>query len=312
MRGGAEPGGRVASDKGKIEGKIEGKMQGDETEGGEFDWAGRMGEYWLENLDRFEEAIAGVGAALLRNAAFRPGERVVEIGSGGGRMTADIARAVGPGGQVVGIDVSPLLATEARRWVAAAGLGNVRIDVADAGTAAPSDAPFDRLISRFGIMFFADPEAGFRNLKRLVRAGGRFDAAVWSQIADNPWRRDVLAVIRRHLPFPAPEPRASGPFALGERSYFRALLEGAGFDDVVFSAWEGAHRIGPVGASAGDAADFVFETMNLGTFLEEIPAAQRADVRDSLRRDLAELFAHNRDASGVKLGAKAWLVSAIA
>ena len=79
------------------------------------DWAGEMGDTWLANLDRFESMLAPVGAALLQHAAFRSGERVVDIGCGGGGTTIAIARAVAPAGEALGIDISPVLAAEAER-----------------------------------------------------------------------------------------------------------------------------------------------------------------------------------------------------
>ena len=66
------------------------------------DWAGEMGERWLAQLDRFESMISPVGDALLARAAFQPGERVVDLGCGGGATSFAIAEAVAPRGHVLG------------------------------------------------------------------------------------------------------------------------------------------------------------------------------------------------------------------
>lgn len=71
------------------------------------DWAGEMGERWLASLGRFEGMIARIGAALLARAANQPGERVLDLGCGGGATTLAIAEAVGPDGAAVGLDVAP-------------------------------------------------------------------------------------------------------------------------------------------------------------------------------------------------------------
>ncbi|MFN3516388.1 MAG: methyltransferase domain-containing protein [Novosphingobium sp.] len=79
------------------------------------DWAGEMGARWLANLTGLEKTIAPAGEALLAHAAYRPGERVLDIGFGGGATSLAIARAVAPGGEVVGIDISPALAAATAR-----------------------------------------------------------------------------------------------------------------------------------------------------------------------------------------------------
>ncbi|MBW2291373.1 MAG: class I SAM-dependent methyltransferase, partial [Deltaproteobacteria bacterium] len=96
--------------------------------------------------------------------AAQPGERVLDIGCGGGRTTLDLASSVGSQGEVVGLDIStPLLdAAEARR--ARLSVSNVEFINADAQTHAFSGASFDLIFSRFGVMFFAEPEEAFRNL----------------------------------------------------------------------------------------------------------------------------------------------------
>src|SRR4051812_34934031 len=129
------------------------------------EWAGAMGDKWLANIDGFEGMIAAVGAALMDKAAYSPGERVVDIGCGGGATTVEIGRAVGPEGEALGIDVSePLLAAARQR---AGSAGNVQFLAADAGTIT-LDAPRDRLFSRFGVMFFNDFPAAFANMRRML------------------------------------------------------------------------------------------------------------------------------------------------
>lgn len=151
------------------------------------DWAGEMGARWLANLTGFENTIAPAGEALLAHAAYQPGERVVDIGFGGGATSLTIAQAVAPDGEVVGIDISPDLAAATTRRAAAAGIANARFICADAATVAVPDAPFDRLCSRFGSMFFAEPVPAFANLRGLLKPSGRLDLAVWGPPQQNPW-----------------------------------------------------------------------------------------------------------------------------
>ena len=150
------------------------------------DWAGEMGARWLANLNGFENTIAPAGEDLLAHAAYQPGERVVDIGFGGGATSLAIAKAVAPGGEVVGIDISPDLAAATTRRAAAAGIANVRFICADAATVSVADAPFDRLCSRFGSMFFSEPVPAFANLRGLLKPGGRIDLAVWGRRSRTP------------------------------------------------------------------------------------------------------------------------------
>ena len=270
------------------------------------DWAGEAGVRWLAQLDRFESMIAPIGEALLVQAGYAAGEKVVDIGCGGGWTTRRIAAAVGDGGFVLGLDISPDLVRTAAERAQQASLANIRFEQGDAATTMPAEAPFDRLFSRFGSMFFADPYPAFANLRRMLRDGGRLDIAVWAPVADNPWQREVMAAIRQHIDLPAPAPRAPGPFALGDRDYLTDLLQSGGFSGIEIAAWEGDQRVGGPGSDAEGAARFVLDGMHLGDLVRPSGAA----VREAVHRDLVALFDRHRDADGVRMAAKAWLVSA--
>jgi SAM-dependent methyltransferase len=269
------------------------------------DWAGDMGDRWLQYLDRFEAMIAPIGTELMRRAGFAARESVVDIGSGGGASALAIARQVSPG-KVVGIDISPALVDESTRRARRAGLANLRFVVADAATAKLPDAPFDRLHSRFGCMFFPEPAAAFRNLGAMLKPGGRADFAVWAPAKDSPWVADLMGVLGRHVQLPTPEPRAPGPFALEDRDYFGGLLRQAGFDQLDFTLWRGEQSIGGAGSRADSAVEFVLDAMSFGRVTNEQPES----VRERIHAELLELFRAHEQPGGVMMGAIAWLVSA--
>lgn len=273
---------------------------------GADEWAGAMGDRWLANVDSYESMLETVGAASLAQAAFRPGERVIDIGCGGGFTTRQIARAVAPGGGVLGLDISAALIVEARRRAEREGVPNVGFVALDAATAVPPGAPFDRLYSRFGSMFFVDPPAAFRNLHSLVRPGGRADFAVWASPADNAWVADMMSIVRKHIDMPKPDPHAPGPFALEDTTRFRGILERAGFRDVQFDRWQGLQRVGGAGRTAETATDFVLANTHFADALNDAPAATQAKVRD----EIVALFAKHQTSRGVEMRGSAWLVSA--
>jgi SAM-dependent methyltransferase len=273
------------------------------------DWAGEMGAKWLANLDRFEGMIAPIGAALLERAAFQAGERVIDLGCGGGATTRAIAAAVAPGGEAVGIDISPDLIGGATARAQAAGLANARFVCGDAATTPLEGAPYDRLFSRFGSMFFAEPHAAFRHLHTLLKTGARIDLAVWAHPRDNLWMMEMMGVVRSHIEIPPAVPRAPGPFAFEDLDYLAEVLAAGGFSAMEVAAYTGHQAVGGPNASPEDAADFVLGAMAVGRALAE----HGEPVRAASRADLIDLFSQRHMAGqGVMMACKAWLVSAAA
>lgn len=273
------------------------------------DWTGDMGARWIANLANLEALVAPIGDALLARADYRPGERVLDIGCGGGSTTIAIARAVAPDGEALGIDISPDLTALATRRAAEAGLGNARFLCSDAATVRLPEAPFDRLFSRFGSMFFDDPVAAFSNLHRLLRPGARVDLAVWGPPRDNPWMMEMMTIARRHVEIPPAIPRAPGPFAFEDTEYLNEILTAAGFSAIEISAYNGPLTIGGAGGTPKAAVDFAFAALAFGRALEEQPQ----QVRNAAAQEMTALFEkHHSASSGVTMSGKAWLVSALA
>lgn len=270
------------------------------------DWAGEMGERWLANLDRFEGMIAPIGAALMARAAYRPGERVLDLGCGGGATTLAIAEAVGPEGAAVGLDIAPMLIARAKARATAAGSA-ARFICADAAAAKLDEVPFTRLFSRFGSMFFADPVAAFTNLRAMLSPGAPIDLAVWAHPRDNAWMMEVMGVVRTHVEVPPAVPRAPGPFAFEDLNYLEEILTAAGFTGMGAESYAGEQPVGGPGASPKEATEFVLGSMAAGRILAEAGEAVLAEART----DLTALFArHHRDGEGVMLTCQAWLVTA--
>jgi ubiquinone/menaquinone biosynthesis C-methylase UbiE len=269
------------------------------------DWAGEMGAKWLANLARFEGMIAPIGEALLKQADFKPGARVLDIGCGGGGTTIAIAKAIAPSGEVVGIDISPDLTTASLRRAKDAGVTNIRFICADGATVQLEDAPFDRLFSRFGSMFFPEPHKAFANLHSLLRPGARIDLAVWGPPRDNLWMMEMMGIVRRYVDIPPAVPRAPGPFAFEDLDYLNEILVSGGFSGVNVIPYEGLQPIGGADAAPHDAVSFVLSSMAVGRVLAE----QGADVRATAETDLVELFQkHYVAGEGVMMKGKAWLV----
>jgi SAM-dependent methyltransferase len=236
-----------------------------------------------------------------RLLAFGPverGETVLDVGCGAGQTSRDAAR-LSVTGSVLGVDVSEAMLERARSLTAAAGLGNVTYELADAERHRFEPEHFDVVVSRFGLMFFADPAAAFANLARALRPGGRLVGLVWQAAERNDWARLLDASIPGH----DSDASAYGAFSLGDPDTTRAVLEDAGFADVELQDVEVPVHYGP---DAGAATEFVrgFGSVRDGLDALDPPARARA-----LERLHAAMEA-NRGPGGVDVGSRAWLVSA--
>jgi SAM-dependent methyltransferase len=268
------------------------------------DWAGERGERWLRDVDVMEAMLAPIGEAALAAAAFGPGETVLDIGCGGGWTTRRIGEAVGETGAAVGLDISAALVAEAARR--AADLPQVRFIAGDAGSTRPPGAPFDRLFSRFGVMFFTDPPAAFGHLHALLKPGARLDLAVWASPKWNPWMMEMRRVVGAHVELPGAEPLAPGPFQLADPDYHGALLAGAGFTGLERRLLELPLLVGGPGATPRSAAAFALGAFSVG----ELAEAAGPDVFAAVTRDLELLYRSAETAEGIAMPAAVWLLSA--
>lgn len=179
-------------------------------------WNDANAKRWLSQRNEFTKHIEPFGAAAIRKLAPRRGETVLDIGCGCGETTAVLA---GLTGDALGVDVSAPFLEVAKREAPP----GARYMLADAQSH-QFDEKFDLLFSRFGIMFFDDPAAAFKNLHAALKPGARFAAAVWAPFEENTWARTPLEVVRRHIPGPA-SPSGPGPFALSDAGKLRTLLK---------------------------------------------------------------------------------------
>jgi SAM-dependent methyltransferase len=264
-------------------------------------WNDEGGRRWLRNLDALEAMLAPLGEALLERADPRPGEAVLDVGCGGGRMAARIAQGVGAGGSVLAVDISAMLIERAQREYGAT--PGLTLRLADAATAPLGSGRFDLVFSRFGVMFFADPVAAFARLRDALRPGGRFVFLCWQGRELNPWMYAPAAAAFEHVPAPPPPgPEDPGPFSLGDPARVRAILGAAGFSDAALEPHTGPLRLGPV----DDALAFISTMGPAAQPLAEATPAARAAALAAMR---AVLAAHDSP-EGVQMPCATWLVCA--
>lgn len=190
-------------------------------------WNDRPGQTWARLQGLLDIQHAEAAQLVLDHANLTPGEAVLDIGCGGGETTFQAAVRVGQNGRAVGLDISaPILAIANARI---SGEPQISFVHADAQTYT-ADAPFDVAMSRFGVMFFDDPVAGFTNIHAQLRPGGRICWITWAGPTHNLMFRISAEVTAAHLgPTPPPDPTAPGPMALQDVDRVTGLLVEAGF-----------------------------------------------------------------------------------
>ena len=190
-------------------------------------------ERWAALWPKRERLTDAVTPFVLDAAALRAGERVLDVGSGGGKLSIAASTLVGPDGAVVGADVSAPLAALAVQRARAAAAANVSFTVVDVQTGEVPGAPFDVVVSQFGVMFFDEPETAFANIHAHLKPDGRLAFACWQAPERNPWFfAPAIAELLPPPPALAPGKSPTGPFALADALRTIGILESAGFADV--------------------------------------------------------------------------------
>lgn len=237
------------------------------------------------------------GKVLLQAVGVNPGERVLDVGCGTGRLGQYAADLVGPTGAVFGIDPLPL-----RVGIAASKHPRFRARVGRAeDLSAFSDQSFDLVYANSVFHWVADKALALREALRVLKPGGRI--AVNSADGDHAHQsvRFVREALLEEGLSDVAAAREGGHNYRVNAGEFQSLLEGAGFQQVVVSAHTFVDDV-------GGADDLIrwSSSSSFGNFLTELDAAQRQRVRDRLE---AKLQAH-RGARGIQL--ERYLVFAVA
>ena len=193
-------------------------------------WNARAGAKWCDHQEALDALMQPVLDGVLRRADIVEGQVVLDIGCGAGASSMQVADIVGPQGHVLGLDISETLLE--RAGLRAGDRGNLSFEAADAMTHPFDTGSFHHLISRFGVMFFSDPQAAFANMARALVPGGAVTFAAWGQIANNPFFTDAAAAARSVLGSPPKtDPDAPGPFAFRDPLPVIDMLGRAGLVD---------------------------------------------------------------------------------
>ncbi|MDA0823841.1 MAG: methyltransferase domain-containing protein [Proteobacteria bacterium] len=265
-------------------------------------WNADGGKRWVEDIDRLEAMLSGLRDKLIAYVAAKEGESALDVGCGGGITSAAIAAAVGTQGSVLGVDISEVILNVARTRYAK--VANLRFATADAAQFPFEANQYDVITSRFGVMFFPEPDAAFSNLLRAAKSGARMVFICWRALAENPWMGAPAAAAFTILTPPEkPAPGTPGPFSLADPERVKQIMSAAGFVDINLSPIDEKLNLGKV----DEALSFMTK---LG------PAAQplREATDDQRRLAIAAMRAvleSNSTDGVVWMPGAVWLVEAI-
>lgn len=265
----------------------------------------REGDHWVREADRFDAMNGPFGEAMLDAAGLESGDRVLDVGCGNGATAIEAARRVGPRGRVVAVDLSAAMLALARHRAEEAGIDNVELVLGDAQVHPFERGGFDAVISRFGTMFFEDPEAAFANLYGALRPGGRLAIVCWQDVFHSEWIIVPGGAAAEHVGLPDfGPPGAPGPFALADEQRLRAILDAAGFGEPTLDAITRPMRVGD---DVDDALSFItsLPLVRDDLFAGKPPEKVTAAV-DAARAALTPYAGPE----GLVMNAGAWLVSA--
>jgi ubiquinone/menaquinone biosynthesis C-methylase UbiE len=265
-------------------------------------WAG-VARTWADQAEFVDARHANVTRWMLQSTLPQPGERVLELACGPGGPGLAAAARVAPDGEVVLSDVATEMTAVAAARAEALGLGNVRCRPLDLEHIEEPDAAYDVVLCRDGLQFALDPAAAAREIRRVLRPGGRLALAVWGPRDLNPWLGVVLDAATAELGAPVPPPGVPGPFSLGDAGMLFGLLTGAELAQVAISEL----RV-PLRATSFD--EWFARTTSLAGPLAKRLASLPAEVDGRLRTTVRVATERYQTPSGLEFPGVALLAAA--
>lgn len=243
-------------------------------------------ETWqVETLaaERYERVLvpalmAAWAARIIEAAGVQQGDRVLDVACGTGIVARTAVERAGATGHVVGLDLNPGMLAVAARLDA-----DIEWRQGDATALPYADHSFDRVLCQFALMFFPDRLAALREMRRVLRPGGRLAIATWDTIESSPPYARQAAIVGRLAGADA-EAIVRAPFVLADPVEIRQLVEGAGFIDIeITTIPDGVVYPGIDAILEGE-----FEATPLGAYLRERDPAIHASVLTAMREALRD------------------------
>ena len=270
-------------------------------------------EILVPKWNTFRHLLSGNGAVHSEMAydhfEIKPGDKVLDIGCGYGETCLEIGEIVGPEGEVLGLDCTKAFLDMANKERDESSLENVKFILGDAQTYEFPENYYDVVYSRFGVMFFQNIVYVLKNAHKTLKPGGVICMIVWRTIEDNPCWGLAKDIALRHLPLPGDSAQTCGPgpFALADEETTRAMLNAAGFQDIVLFRRNDADVC--VGTSMEEAIDFQILVGPSGEIIREAGELGQEKL-PRIREDMKSSMAPHEKADGVYLPSSTWFILA--
>jgi SAM-dependent methyltransferase len=268
-------------------------------------WNSEEASHWVAHQLRYDTMLTPFGDRLLGAAQISRSDRVLDVGCGCGATTLAAGRRAVTG-KATGLDLSKSMLAVGRHHASDEHLDNVSFVAGDAQTYKFPDGGFDVAISRFGVMFFDDPEAAFLNVAGALAPGGRLAFVCWQDLLSNPFIAVPGLAIAEHIALPdLGPPGAPGMFALADPVRIQSLVSGAGLVEVVIEPLAEEILLGG-GGTLAEAVEFLRHGGMGRAVLGGADEATQDRAVTAVRHALAPYVTDE----GVRIGTAAWLVTA--
>ena len=200
---------------------------------------------WSERMERYAQRAAprlrSFAAAMVALLPPPVEGRVLDVATGTGLVAVEAAKRVGPGGTVLATDFLPAWEPYVRKSASEAGVTNVIFAAMSAEALDLPEASFDVVYCQFGLMFMPEPVLALREMRRVLRPGGRIGITVWS-VPEKVGLFLVTRIVGPAVP-PAGGEAPPSPMSMGAPGLIEGLISEAGFRAIVVNRVTMSHEI---------------------------------------------------------------------
>ena len=269
-------------------------------------WSGKGGDIWVERQNAMDTMLSPLGEAALNKLNFNEEENVLDIGCGCGHTTLNIAKRIGPSGNVTGLDISEPMLKRAKESAVEMSITNTSFKCVDVQIEDLGDQIYSAAFSRFGVMFFEDSIAAFKNINKSLISGGYLSFVCWQSPAVNPWQSLFIQEVKKFLDLPSPPPRSPGPFAFMESEYVSSILEESKFQDITIEGHEAEVNMFSGRSLSDSVKDYISINPVVTQMLKESSENQIAEIINSGIKAFSPYYSEK----GLIFPSATWLVTA--
>ena len=268
-------------------------------------WSGKGGDIWVERQNAMDTMLSHLGEAALNKLNLNEGENVLDIGCGCGHTTLNIAKRISPDGQVTGLDISEPMLKRAKESANEMFISNASFNCVDVQTDDIGEEVYSAAFSRFGVMFFEDPIAAFRNINKSLITGASLSFVCWQSPALNPWQSLFIEAVKKYVDLPSPPPRSPSPFAFMESEYVSSILEESNFQNIKIEGHEAEVNMFSGRSLSDSVKDYISINPVVSGMLKDSTEQEKTEIINSA----IEAFSPYYSAKGLMFPSATWLVT---